>query len=390
MLVKKMNSFTRTTSGLGLIVGVIVGAGMFALPYAVTRAGIFWSVTHLIITFSIITVIHVLYGTVVQATPGKHRLPGYARIYLGAWAGRLSLLSAFGGFYGALLVYGILGGTFLSRIIPYSLGSVQWTLLFFAAGAVILLCNLRRIGEINFLLTLLLIAFVGILVVLALPHSTSVSLSASDNAAWFLPYGLFLFAFAGASAIPDAGDMFRNGEKDKKLFRRVLILSTIIPLLIYIVFIGTVLGVSGVDTTPEAILGLERVLGARAVMVGSFVGFLAVFTSFLALSLDLKNIYRYDLQWQPLLAWVAVISIPVVLFLAGITDFVRVIGFVGAGAIGFDGVIILLSSLRVCKKGNRCTIGRFSFHPALPIVLIIALLAGVVYELFTIIGILHI
>lgn len=387
----EMSSIYQASSSLGLLVGVIVGAGMFALPYAVMRAGFLWGAVHLLLTFFIVTSIHVLYSFVITATPGKHRLPGYARMYLGAWAGWLAFLSAFGGFYGALLVYGILGGMFLSRLFPgTALGTEGFTFAFFAAGAAVLLMNLRRVGEVNFFLTLVLILFVLFLAIMSLPYvQVSHIISIPESADWFLPYGVFLFAFAGASALPDAAEVFRRETKNRNgLFRRVVVLSTVIPLFLYVIFIGSVVGVSGAETSPEAIWGLEKMVGQKAVVAGSLIGFLAVFTSFLGLGLDLKNIFRYDIGWHSSVAWVLVVSIPVFLFAAGVNDFVRVIGLVGAGALGIDGIIILLSALRVCRGGERCTVGGISFHPAFPMVLIVALSAGVFYELLIITGIL--
>ena len=379
----------RTFSSLGLMVGAIIGAGMFALPYAVMRAGFFWGAIHLCITFSVIMLIHIFYGVVVVSTPGKHRLPGYARIHLGWAAQRLAFLSALGGFYGALLAYGILGGVFLSRLIPFGGGNTEmFTLLFFAAGALILLGNLRYVGEVNFFLMCILVGAVSVLTVLLVPRVEFSNFNVvPDTAAWFLPYGIFLFAFAGASAIPDAAELFYRGNKSVNgRFRRILVLSTVIPLLVYMVFIYGVVGVSGQATSPDAISGLEAFLGERAVMIGSLIGFLAVITSFLALGLDLKNMFRYDAGMSSLVAWITAMAVPPILFAAGINDFVRVIGLVGAVAIGIDGIIILLSALRVCRTGSLCTIGSVSFHPIVPSLLMGALSLGVVYEIYAVLN----
>lgn len=376
---------TRTFSSLGLMIGTIIGAGMFALPYAVVRVGIFWGVFHLFFTFCILTLIHIFYSIVVSATPGKHRLPGYARIHLGVGAERFAFFSAFGGFYGALLVYGILGGIFLSRLFPFfEGGAVRFTFLFFVVGALVLLCNIRHVGELNFFLTFILIAVVGVFAFLLLPHMEFSNFQIiSHRATWFLPYGIFLFAFAGASAVPDAAETFYRGQQASGgHFRRVLVLSTGIPLLVYLVFITSVVGVSGQATSPDAIFGLEAFLGKRAVLLGSLVGFLAVFTSYIALGLDLKNMFRYDMGVSSLVAWAGVAAIPPILFFAGINDFVSLIGLVGAVAIGIDGILILLSALHVCRTGSRCVVGGVSFRPIFPLVLIIALAIGAGYELF--------
>ncbi|TSC72360.1 MAG: aromatic amino acid permease [Parcubacteria group bacterium Gr01-1014_70] len=385
-----MNTFQGTFSSLGLMVGVIIGAGMFALPYAISRAGLWWGLIHLSLAFCIITLVHIFYSAVIVATPGRHRLPGYARIHLGAWAERLTFVSAFGGFYGALLVYGILGGMFLSRLIPFFEGRANaLTFLFFAAGALFLIFDIRRVGEINFLLTLALILCVGVLAIYALPHVKIEHFNIEPIAAdWFLPYGVFLFAFAGASAVPDAREAFRQKTKSPDgRFRRILVFSTLIPLFVYLVFIASVLGVTGAKTSPEAIFALGSVLGSKAIVIGSLVGLLAVFTSYLSLGLDLKNLLRYDAQLPLPAAWAAAVAVPPLLYAAGISDFVSIIGLVGAIAIGIDGIIILLSALRVCHRGNRCAIGSVSFHPLVAVFLIAALFVGVVYEIYTIIGI---
>ncbi|TSC80013.1 MAG: putative amino acid permease, partial [Parcubacteria group bacterium Gr01-1014_29] len=127
-------------SGLGLLVGVIIGAGMFVLPYTIARAGIVWGSVHAGIAFAVLTFIHLLYGGIVFSTPGTHRLPGYAKIYLGKWAKNVSFLSALIGFYGALLVYGLLGGVFLAGLAGGD--SSLWSLLFFAVGGCILFFDL--------------------------------------------------------------------------------------------------------------------------------------------------------------------------------------------------------------------------------------------------------
>lgn len=369
-------------SGLGLLVGVIVGAGMFALPYAVAQAGLVWGVVHMIIAFCVLTLAHILYGEVVYISPGTHRLPGYARMHLGSWAGRLALLSALIGFYGALVAYGILGGVFLSHLFALPEHVYSLSMLFFIAGAAVLALRLARVGFANFILTALLVVFVLILAARALPHVNIHSFPLADNASWFLPYGIFLFAFAGASTIPDVADIF--AKKRTKLFRHVVILATIIPLFLYVVFVASVVGVTGVQTPRDAISGLAAVLGSGAVRLGSLIGLLAVFTSFLALGADLKNIFRLDYHWPTVAAWAAVVAVPPALFLLGFTNFIAAVGLVGAVAIGIDGAIIVLMALAVRRKGLVKPDNGFLRVPyALLWVVAIAFALGMIYELTT-------
>lgn len=369
-------------SGLGLLVGVIVGAGMFALPYAVAQAGLVWGVVHMTVAFCVLTLAHILYGEVVYISQGMHRLPGYARMHLSPWAGRLALLSALIGFYGALVAYGILGGVFLAHLFALPNAMHTLSILFFAVGALVLALPLARVGFANFVLTTFLVVFVFVLASYALPYVNVSAIPLINNASWFLPYGIFLFAFAGASTIPDVADLF--AKKRTKLFRRVVVLATVIPLLLYTVFIVSVVGVMGATTPRDAISGLEGVLGSSAVRLGSLIGLLAVFTSFLALGADLKNIFRLDYNWSRIAAWVAVIAVPPALFLLGFTNFIATVGLVGAVAIGIDGGIIVLMAIAVRRKGLIEPHNGFLHVPQVLLwVVATAFALGVVYELAT-------
>src|SRR3989344_834051 len=73
----------QTLKALGLLVGMIVGAGMFALPYVVMRAGLFWGTFHFVLAAVLVTAGHLLYGAVCYRIDERHRLPGFVRKYLG-------------------------------------------------------------------------------------------------------------------------------------------------------------------------------------------------------------------------------------------------------------------------------------------------------------------
>lgn len=355
-----------------------MGAGMFVLPYAVANAGIVWGSIHALFAFGILTLVHLLYGEVVFSTAGTHRLPGYVGAYLGSGARHVAFLSALIGFYGALLVYGLLGGVFLQKLFGGT--SFVWSMVFFLGGGALLAFDLRKIGTINFILTFVLIAVIILLSLLLLPYIEFTRIPTVRMEKWFLPYGVFLFAFAGASAIPDVADVFR--KRNEKLFRSVVLLSTVIPFLVYALFVISVVGVMGENTERDAISGLEQFIGPWAIVLGSGIGLLAVLTSFLTLGADLKNIFVYDYSWHPLSAWGITASVPAVLFLAGITDFVFAIGVVGAVAVGIDGVLILLTALKVCRTNGGCRIGSFSIGQFLLWILIALLSTGVGYEMY--------
>jgi tyrosine-specific transport protein len=366
----------RGFSSIGIMVGMIVGAGMFALPYVVAQAGVQWGITHLVLTFFIILSIHLLYGEVVVGTPGKHRLPGYAAQYLGHHGKTVAFISAIIGFYGSMLTYGILGGIFLQKLLGDGIPLVVSTLFFFTLGAIILLRGIDQVGKINFFLTVPLLLLILLVCFLLFPHADidPFSFGSMDN--WFLPYGVFLFALSGASAIPDAIQLLKR--KNKHEVRSTIFWGTFIPAVLYALFVFAVLGVTGAFTTQDAISGLEAYVGTGILAVGALVGFLAVFTSFLAMGLDLKNLIRYDYRKPEPLAWALTVGVPIVLYFLGITDFVRVMAFIGTVAIGTDGLLIIISYLCMCERKR---VQPFAPGHIIAVIVLLGLLVGVAYEL---------
>lgn len=333
--------------GIGLMVGMIFGAGVFALPFVIAQAGFFWGLVNFGLAFSLAIFLHLLYAEVAYQTEGRHRLTGYSRIYLGRKAERLMFFTTIFSYYGSFLVYGILGGIFLSNIFP-KVSAEIFSLLFFLIGAGLILLRLAKIATLNFYLTLPLFGFVVYLFLLAFPFLNFNNFHFADNRYWFLPFGVWLFSLAGFSVIPETKDLFARDSL--RNFKRVVFLSILLCAVFYLIFIFSVIGASGEDISQDAVSGLVSRLGSKALFGGSFLGLLAVFTSFLALSLDLRDIFRYDYHLSGRLAWLLVVLPPIILFFSGLRNFVSIVSVVGVFGFGLTGLFIILMHRRLRKK----------------------------------------
>jgi len=99
---------------------------------------------------------------------------------------------------------------------------------------------------------------------------------------------------------------------------------------------------------------LLRSAHSAALIAGSFLGFLAVFTSFIALGADLKNIFHYDFHFPAWLAWLSVFMPPVFLFLTEVKDFTRILGITGSVGLGLMGILIILMIKKLRQqRGER-------------------------------------
>lgn len=377
-----MKPKARVLDGIGLMAGMIIGAGFFVLPFAVAQAGWFWGLFHFVLAFIVVTLVHVLYGEAIYAIEGRHRLPGYARATLGKPAANLASAATIFGFFGFLLAYGILAGIFINKFLPmFSVEVITTT--FLVVAPLLLLLNVREIGYISFLLTIPLVLFVLVLAVIAFPEVDFNNFVFANNANWFLPYGIFLFAMGGASVIPEVAEVFRKREGRK--FEMVLILGTLLPAVIYALFTFVVVGVSGKGTTPDAITGLEGIFGLPVILLGAAIGAIAVLTSYISLGIDLKNLLHLDHKFGNMRAWLLVAVVPLLLYLFGATSLIDIIGVVGSITVGVEGIIILMLAT-YARRHHYHPKGFIPIGILLPRILIVFFIIGIVWQIGTAMG----
>jgi len=367
-----MGRYSRFIYAIATLTGTIIGVGIFSLPYITLQVGINVMLVYLLVLTILNILIHYFFGEVALNTPDFMRLPGYAQYYLGKTGKSVALFSGIFGAVGSILAYIIIGGEFSAKLLsPFFGGNVLfYSILYFALGAMFIFVGTRAVsrielwGMILFFLSLVLIFLKGV----PLFRSENLLLKEGGLASIFLPYGPIFFALSALSLIPEIEEIL---GKDKKMLKKVIPISILIPAIIYLLFIVLVLGVSGHDTSREAISGLAGYFSGNILLVAFFAGILTTFTSFIAIALTLKKTLWYDLKIPKTMAWALTCFIPLALFLLGFKDFIKVIGFVGGILMAFDGIIILLMYQKI--KGKKVLL------IILPLALIFVL--GFIYEI---------
>ncbi len=278
------------------LAGTIIGAGIFALPYITLKVGIEVMLGYFLILGGLTTLIHLLFGEVALKTPDFLRLPGYAKIYLGNWGKKIATISTILGFYGAILAYLIIGGEFLKNLLSPIFGgnTVFYTILYFFLGAILIYFGIRVIAKVEFWGMVLFFIILIAIFFRGFPLFRIENLFAFGGGAkdLFLPYGPILFSLWGASAIPEVEELL---GKNKNLLKKIILVSILISALVYLLFIFMVLGITGNDTSLEAISGLKIFLGGFVSLAFLF-GILTTFTSFLSIYLTLSNTFWYDFK----------------------------------------------------------------------------------------------
>lgn len=365
---------------LAVFAGTIIGVGIFALPYAASKAGFFI----VLLFFFIIAIVsifnHLIYGEISLGTKGLHRLPGYTEKYLGRRWKMVAFASIVVGIFGALLAYLIVGGEFLRLFFSQFLGgnSLVYTLLFFSFGAFLIFRGIKSISQIE-------IAFLGIFFILliiffvkALPFINTSYFQAIDWKFITFPYGIILFSLWGLTTVPEIKEMLGG---DRRLLRKTIISGITLATIVYLFFIIVIFGASGPLTTKTAMSGFYQVLGGGIVNLGFIFGVITCFTSFITLGLVFKKMLWYDMGLPKNLAWFITCFFPLTLFLLGFNEFLDIIGLAGAFGVGVAGTVVVF----VYREFLRKTQSR-RMHPALyllPVLLVIGIIFEIFYFVFT-------
>lgn len=377
-----MSKAAKIIYALSTLAGTIIGVGLFALPYITVRVGIWVMLGYFVALTAIVILIHLFFGQVALHTKDFLRLPGYAEIHLGRWGKRIALFSMILGFWGTILAYIVVGGEFLHNLASPVLGGSYffYSLLYFSAGAALIFFGIKAISKIEFWgLVLFFAVLFGVFLRSAdILNFGNLFLKLGGRNELFLPYGAILFSLWGAALIPEVEEML-GGRKN--LLGKIIAAAVLVAALVYIFFIVLIVGITGAQTSQEAIVGLGNALGDSIVSLMLLFGILTTFTSFIALGLTLKKVFWYDLNINKNISWAIACLTPLLFFWLGFQDFIVIIGFVGGVTLAIEGVLIILMYRKLVVERQEERIGLEKFYFLIyPLIAVLAL--GVIYEVF--------
>lgn len=338
--------------GAFLLVGTIIGAGYLTLPYSFLKAGWQANVFWLLFFGFFLTILHLFYAEIISATKEHHRFPGYVGLYLGRLPEAIASISFFFGTLGSLLIYLLLGSKFFGLLLAPVLNLGQnWLVLIFAlAMSLLVILRLNLSARINFFITtfnLCLFFFISLASLLEADWS-NFQLAPTEN--FFFPFGLILYSLVGSMVIPEITKLLDVEGEKKSLIKPIIALGTILPVLIYLFFAISIFGASGVQTTQEAFSGLTSVLPVKFVFTGVLLAFLEIVTSYISFGINSIETLRKDFGFSKFSAKLTVALLPLLFFLIGINDFLKIMGFSGSILTAIDSIFLALMYLKLNKQ----------------------------------------
>lgn len=379
-------SFKNYFTAAFILAGTILGVGIFGLPYVFSKSGFITGLFFLIFCGILVTINHLIYGEILLRTPGEHRLPGLAKIYLGKLGFSLTSISAIVSAVSVLLAYLILGGQFFSNFsqaIHHPVGLGLATIIFWVIGTIGFSFGIGLIGFGAILGVILILVFIIGFFILGIPHVQLAALTKINFSQLLLPYGVLLFSLSDGSAVPEILNYFtkKGVAKEKIDFKKPIIGGTFLPPILYILFILGVFGlfqgkVIPINIIPD-LLQYNPIVG----LITNILGMILILTSYFIIGLNLRNTLCLDLKIRGWAGWLIPTIIPIALYFFGFKNFIGVISFIGAVILG----IIITTTILIHKKSQEKGELTPSYQIKIPafarVALIVLLLLGVGLEI---------
>lgn len=345
------------------MLGTIIGAGVFALPAAMKAGGIFGASIAYWLIAGVVIGTHLLYAEVIVKGKGKerHRLPGQAGKYLGAWAERVTFISHPAQILGACLAYLVIGGGFLSSL-AHQLGIMDsvlaWQILFWACGSALVLSGMGKLSRVGLAVTWAMVGLLTVAIILFLPHADPQTFFTLDIGGIPATLGVFIFALTGWTAVPEVAD--RSGN-DRKKTRNAVIAGTVAAA--FLMWLFGVLGYAavgaGLTSDPE---NVAAVFPAFFFWLFPIIGAFTVMSPFVNLSHDMAVEFQIDGGIPRSLSVLMVLLPPLALLFLTSRNFSDTVGFVGAFLTAFNSLVVCVIALVARKKEKGL---RPAFFPVL-------------------------
>jgi amino acid permease len=260
-------------SSFAILIGTIIGAGIFGIPYVISKSGLIPGLAYFFVLGGVALLIHLLFGEIVLRTNGNKRVVGYAKQYLGEWGKIIILITTIVGLVGSLLAYAIISGDFLRSIfsilfpaIGFS-SSFYFTVFFIIGLSFFIFRGMKAVAPLEVFTNIFFSLIIFAVFFFGLPKINLNNFLLFDREYMFLPFGVIMFSMIGWTAIPEALGLLKTSQEKKNL-KKIIILGTIFPVFIYLIFSIMVLGVCGKNTSGETLRDLFRIWGRKLFFSG--------------------------------------------------------------------------------------------------------------------------
>lgn len=361
---------------VSLIVTGTIGAGVLGVPYAISKVGLGLGMLYVIGIGLLMTGMNLLVGEIVVRTKQRLHLPGLAKKYLGTFGQYVMAGILYSMLFGVLTVYIIGQGEALFAL--FGGRTDVWSILFFLFGSLIIILGLRTAKKAEFILGVAILFVVMAIAAFSSVHIELDNIQYLELADLLLPYGVLLFAYHGATGLPEAHSLLDHKNAS---FHRAIVLAGLITMAVYATFTFVVVGVTGKFTTEIATIGLGNSVGQSMLIFGNIFAVLAMGTSYIMAGLALRDSMKWDFKMHHGLATALTCIVPFFVYIFGVKSFVALIDVIGGVFVSLELFLLLLIYWKAKQLGDLPA-GKYKIHYAAVLIglLLVALSIGVIYS----------
>jgi tyrosine-specific transport protein len=358
------------------LTGTIIGAGILGLPYVFSQSGFMIGLFWLISLGALMLLTYLYIGEVALRTRGRHQLPGLAEKHLGKKGKHIMVLAMMFGLYASLLAYLIGEGQSLSLLITGTSNyALYFTLVFWILLTILLEGGLERLKKVESYGVIIIILIILFLFFNFLPNIKIDNLTTINTTQIFLPLGVTLFALLGFTSIPELREELRGNEK---LLKWAIPIGVTIPIILYIIFSLSFVGVLGESVSQIATLSF----GPFVIVLGIF----TMLTSYFVLSFSIKDMCKYDLFLGKKATFFLKSIVPLILFIIlytiNWTSFIQIIGIGGVISGGTVGILGVFMNYKAKKQKGRKPEYSIYINKTIVAVITFIFIVGIILQIY--------
>jgi len=308
--------------GLALLVGTQIGAGVLGLPYAASRVGLVPAtvILFLIMLLMLFTALIILR---ISMEMGGAQMSTIAIRILGKGGGWIMYLSIMLMSFGALLAYIAGIGSVFANL--FGVNEVVGGIIFWVFASLVIYMGLEASGKAELIMNYIMFSlFIGSILLL-IPHARPSNAMYVNLGGIFSMAGVSIFALGCHTVIPDVYRAIGDYRKTKK----IVIISFLIPAILYAIFMASFVVVFGRNTPQIATQGLKKIYEETGNIIGNAIPLIAITTSYIGIGLAQQGNTREFLRLKKSVAWALTTIPPILFYLAGIKNFADVLAFAG-------------------------------------------------------------
>lgn len=333
-----MNLSQPWVKAMFTMMGTIMGAGLFALPVAFSKVGLFGGTALFAVLAIGMTITHIALMDEVLDSDGTRRLRYFVERRFGKVAGYLPAITYPTTLLSINYAYLLMGGSFLVMLLRFVGVTVPETyaiLLFWIIFSGIAVYGLEMIAKAEVYITSAMVLSLLAMSLLQWPSITSITIPVVDPN-WLLAFGVFLFSSSGISG---TGEIVQIAQKKRLDARKAIVYGTLGSAALSYIF-GVSFYLSSHGQITNRIIDFNSYIPAAFAMLLPVLGLSGISSSYLTASAELKMVFMRDFGYQKLQALAIAYLLPIGLYFFVSRNFVQVISFAGSVFIGMNAAMI--------------------------------------------------